>query len=127
MAILDDGLIRAMDVVGARVAAGEVFIPEMLLAARAMQAGVDALGLALATEPAPSRSARTIVLGSVRGDLHDIGKNLVAIMLRGVGFDVVDLGTDVTVEAFLCAVRAHQAPLLGLSALPTTTMPQWVS
>ncbi len=123
-AILDDGLIRAMDVVGARFAAGEAFIPEMLLAARAMQAGVDTLGPALATEPAPSRSARTIVLGSVKGDLHDIGKNLVAIMLRGVGFDVVDLGTDVTVEEFLRAVRAHQAPLLGLSALLTTTMPQ---
>ena len=123
-AILDDGLIHAMDEVGARFAAGEAFIPEMLLAARAMQVGVDALGEALGTGEGVSRSAGTVVLGTVKGDLHDIGKNLVAIMLRGVGFDVVDLGTDVPVEEFLRALREHQAPILGLSALLTTTMPQ---
>ena len=122
--ILDDGLIHAMDVVGARFAAGEAFIPEMLLAARAMQVGVDALGEAFMNEGRVSRSADTIVLGTVKGDLHDIGKNLVAIMLRGVGFDVVDLGTDVPVEEFVRALREHRASLLGLSALLTTTMPQ---
>lgn len=96
----------------------------MLLAAGAMQAGVDALGEALMNEGSVSRAADTVVLGTVRGDLHDIGKNLVAIMLRGVGFDVVDLGTDVPVEEFVRALREHRASLLGLSSLLTTTMPQ---
>ena len=123
-AILDNGLIRAMDLIGTRFAAGEAFIPEMLLAARAMQAGVDALEGALAREGEASRSLGTVVLGTVRGDLHDIGKDLVAIMLRGVGFEVVDLGTDVSAEEFVRAVHEHDAGLLGLSALLTTTMSQ---
>jgi methanogenic corrinoid protein MtbC1 len=123
-AILDEGLIHAMDVVGTRFAAGDAFIPEMLLAARAMQVGVDTLGEALTSEGRVSRSADTVILGTVRGDLHDIGKNLVALMLRGVGFDVVDLGTDVPAEEFVRALREHRASLLGLSALLTTTMPQ---
>ncbi len=123
-AILDGGLIRAMDVIGVRFAAGEAFIPEMLLAARAMQAGVDALERALVDEEGASRSQGSVVMGTVKGDLHDIGKDLVVLLLRGGGFDVVDLGTDVPVEEFLHALREHRAPLLGLSALLTTTMPQ---
>jgi len=122
--ILEEGLIRAMDVVGERFAAGEVFIPEMLLAARAMQAGVDGLQAALAADAgAGVRTPGTIVLGTVKGDLHDIGKNLVGLMLRGVGFEVVDLGTDVDAGEFVAAAREHDAGLVGLSALLTTTMP----
>ncbi len=123
--ILESGLIHAMDVIGARFAAGEAFIPEMLLAARAMQAGVDSLGGVLAAGDGGGwHSAGTIVLGTVKGDMHDIGKNLVAIMLRGVGFEVIDLGTDVSVDDFLREVRDREPRLLGLSALLTTTMPR---
>jgi corrinoid protein of di/trimethylamine methyltransferase len=126
-AILENGLIRAMDVIGTRFAAGEAFLPEMLLAARAMQAGVDELKESLTAEGAAPHSAGAVVLGTVKGDLHDIGKNLVVIMLRGVGFEVVDLGTDVSVEEFVHAIREYHPLILGLSALLTTTMPQMKS
>ncbi len=123
--ILERGLIHAMDVVGARFAAGDAFIPELLLAARAMQAGVDSLAdLLRAGDGGGPQSAGTVVLGTVKGDMHDIGKNLVAIMLRGVGFDVVDLGTDVPVDDFVREVRERRPRILGLSALLTTTMPR---
>jgi 5-methyltetrahydrofolate--homocysteine methyltransferase len=119
--ILDDGLIAPMQVVGERFSSGELYVPEMLLAARAMQAGLNLLEPLLADgERVP---AGTVVLGTVRGDVHDIGKNIVAIMLRGSGFAVHDLGVDVPAERFVDAVGRHEPDVLGLSALLTTTMP----
>jgi 5-methyltetrahydrofolate--homocysteine methyltransferase len=118
--VLEEGLIAGMTVVGARFRHREIFLPEVLLAARAMTAGVDELRPLLVRDGVPSRG--TVVLGTVRGDLHDIGKNLVGIMLRGAGFEVVDLGTDVAPERFLEAARESGARVVGLSALLTTTM-----
>ncbi len=118
--ILDGGLLAGMDVVGRRFGAHEIFLPEVLLAARAMKAGVDRLRPLLLADKVPSRG--TVVLGTVKGDLHDIGKNLVAIMLEGAGFEVVDLGTDVPADRFVEAAEAAQAQVVGMSALLTTTM-----
>jgi 5-methyltetrahydrofolate--homocysteine methyltransferase len=118
--ILDGGLLAGMDVVGRRFGAHEIFLPEVLLAARAMKAGVDRLRPLLVADKVPSRG--TVVLGTVKGDMHDIGKNLVAIMLQGAGFEVVDLGTDVAPERFVEAVEAAEAHVVGMSALLTTTM-----
>ena len=120
--ILDKGLLPAMDIVGSRMKSGEMFIPEVLRAAQSMQGGLDIL-LPLMGDGA-SRSAGTVVLGTVEGDLHDIGKNLVAMMLKGAGFKVVDLGTNVTPAGFVDAIQEHNASLVGLSALLTTTMPK---
>lgn len=119
--ILEQGLLAGMKVVGERFRVREIFLPEVLMAARAMHAGTDLLRPLLATEGVPP--AATVVLGTVRGDLHDIGKNLVAIMLRGAGFEVVDLGLDVAPEALVRAAVEHGAPVIGMSALLTTTMP----
>jgi 5-methyltetrahydrofolate--homocysteine methyltransferase len=119
--ILDGGLIAAMNVVGERFKTHEIFLPEVLLAARAMYAGMDQLRPLLIREGIPSRGR--VVLGSVQGDLHDIGKNLVGIMLKGAGFEVIDLGNDVAPEKFIAAAREHHAPVIGMSALLTTTMP----
>jgi len=117
--ILDGGLIAGMAVVGNRFRDYEIFLPDVLLAARAMQAGVDVVKPhLLAGEMA---SAGTIVLGTVQGDLHDIGKNLVGIMLKGAGFHVVDLGKDVAAENFVDAAVEHGADVIGMSALLTTT------
>ncbi len=113
-------MIPAMGEVGARFERQEYFVPEMLLSARAMQAGlalVRPLLVELGVQP-----LATVVIGTVRGDLHDIGKNLVAMMLEGAGFRVVDLGVDVRAERFVQAVVEHEAEILGLSALLTTTM-----
>jgi 5-methyltetrahydrofolate--homocysteine methyltransferase len=118
--LLNDGLIVGMQAIGRRFAANEVFIPEVLISARAMQAGVDALKPALANRDVPSRG--TFVIGTVRGDLHDIGKNIVAIMFRGVGWKVIDLGTDCSPESICDAVADHPGCVVGLSALLTTTM-----
>jgi 5-methyltetrahydrofolate--homocysteine methyltransferase len=118
--ILDGGLLAGMDVVGRRFGAHEIFLPEVLLAARAMKAGVDRLRPLLVADKVPSRG--TVVLGTVKGDMHDIGKNLVAIMLQGAGFEVVDLGTDVAPERFVEAVETAEAHVVGMSALLTTTM-----
>ena len=118
--ILDDGLLAGMEVVGAKFRDHEIFLPEVLLAARAMYAGLDHLKPLLLAEEVPTRG--TVVLGSVKGDLHDIGKNLVGIMLEGSGYQVVDLGTDVAAERFVDAAVEHAAPLIGMSALLTTTM-----
>ena len=117
--ILNEGLIAAMSEVGSLFEAGEYFVPEMLIAARAMQGGLNLLRPALADtgiEPIGK-----VVIGTVKGDLHDIGKNLVGMMLEGAGFEVVDLGTDIAPETFVEAVR-EGADILGLSALLTTTM-----
>lgn len=118
--ILREGLLPAMERLGARFAAGEVFIPEVLIAARAMHAGLDVLRPAFAEGEVRPRG--TFVIGTVRGDLHDIGKNLVAIMLQGAGWQVVDLGTDCAPQRFVDAVSRHPGCAVGLSALLTTTM-----
>jgi len=119
--ILNDSMIAAMQQVGALFEEGEYFVPEMLIAARAMQAGLTILRPLLLE--ADVKPAGTIVIGTVQGDLHDIGKNLVAMMMEGAGFAVVDLGTDVSPEAFVEAVKEHQPEVVGMSALLTTTMP----
>lgn len=119
--ILNDGLIGAMDEVGEKFSAGELFVPEMLMAAQAMKAGLALLKPHLAE--GKSQSKGTVVIGTVKGDLHDIGKNLVAMMMEGAGFDVVDLGVDVDSETFLKNAVEKQANVIALSALLTTTMP----
>jgi len=118
--ILDEGLIAGMNVVGVRFRDHDMFLPEVLLSARAMTAGVALLKPLLIAEEIPSRGK--VVLGSVQGDLHDIGKNLVGIMLEGAGFEVVDLGIDVPPEKFIDAAIAENASIIGLSSLLTTTM-----
>jgi 5-methyltetrahydrofolate--homocysteine methyltransferase len=124
-AILHGGLIAGMDEVGRDFKAGELFVPEVLIAARAMHAGMAVLRPLLAESEAPS--AGKLVIGTVKGDLHDIGKNLVRMMLEGAGFDTIDLGTDVEPQAFVNAVRQHRPRLVGMSALLTTTMVQMKS
>ena len=119
--ILDDGLVAGMTVVGDRFRDHDIFLPDVLLAAKAMYAGMDLLRPLLIGEGI--RSAGTVVIGSVRGDLHDIGKNLVGIMLRGAGFEVVDLGHDVAPASMVQAARDRNAAVIGMSALLTTTMP----
>lgn len=117
--ILQEGLISAMQEVGKRYEEGDFFVPEMLIAARAMQAGLGLLKSQLAD--AGAVSSGKVAIGTVKGDLHDIGKNLVAMMLEGAGFEVVDLGTDVGPEKFMEAVRDGNQ-VIGISALLTTTM-----
>ena len=119
--ILNKGCIAAMGEVGRLFEEGEMFVPEMLIAARAMQAGMNILKPHLAEGEVVS--AGTVVVGTVAGDLHDIGKNLVGMMLEGAGFEIVDLGTDVKPDAFVAAVKEHEPDLIGMSALLTTTMP----
>jgi 5-methyltetrahydrofolate--homocysteine methyltransferase len=119
--IMDDGLIAAMHIIGERFGRGEIYVPEMLLAARAMQTSLVLLEPLLAA--AGHKSLGTVVLGTVKGDVHDIGKNIVGIMLKGSGFTVHDLGVDVPAERFVEAVAEHRPDILGLSALLTTTMP----
>lgn len=118
--ILQNGLIAGMNVVGEQFRLREIFLPDVLLAARAMYAGLDLLRPHLAKEGVPLRGK--VVLGTMKGDLHDIGKNLVGIMLKGAGFEVIDLGHDVAPEAFVDAAVREGAPLIGMSALLTTTM-----
>jgi 5-methyltetrahydrofolate--homocysteine methyltransferase len=120
-AILDEGLIAGMNVVGERFGAHEIFLPDVLLAAKAMYAGLDLVQPLLEAGGIAARG--TIVLGTVRGDLHDIGKNLVGIMLRGAGFEVIDLGHDVPPERMVETARDTGASIIGMSALLTTTMP----
>ena len=119
--ILNEGMIAAMTEVGKLFEEGEYFVPEMLISARAMQAGLALLKPAL--KEADVKSAGKVIIGTVKGDLHDIGKNLVAMMLEGAGFEIIDLGTDVAPENFAAAVREHQAQIVAMSALLTTTMP----
>jgi 5-methyltetrahydrofolate--homocysteine methyltransferase len=119
--ILNDGLISAMDEVGERFSAGELFVPEMLMAAQAMKAGLELLKPLLAE--GTSQRKGTVVIGTVKGDLHDIGKNLVSMMMEGAGFDVIDLGVDVESEAFVKSAAEKNADVIALSALLTTTMP----
>jgi len=119
--ILNDGLISAMDHVGEKFSAGDLFVPEMLRAAKAMKGGLEVLKPHLSGDVAQYKG--TMVIGTVKGDLHDIGKNLVAMMVEGAGFEVVDLGIDVESEKFVQAASEKKADVIALSALLTTTMP----
>jgi len=119
--VLTQALVGGMDVVGVDFRDGILFVPEVLMAAKAMKAGMELLRPLLAETGAPQ--VGTMVIGTVKGDIHDIGKNLVAMMMEGGGFNVVNLGINVDAEKFLAAVREHQAQILGMSALLTTTMP----
>jgi 5-methyltetrahydrofolate--homocysteine methyltransferase len=118
--ILNEGLLAGMDVVGRKFGAHEIFLPEVLLSARAMNAGMDLIKPLLIAGDA--QSLGKVVIGTVKGDLHDIGKNLVGIMLKGAGFEVIDLGADVAAERFVEAAEKEGASVVGLSALLTTTM-----
>jgi 5-methyltetrahydrofolate--homocysteine methyltransferase len=120
--ILNEGLIAGMGEVGRLFEAGEFFVPEMLIAARAMKGGLELLRPHLAA--ANVQAVGKVVIGAVQGDLHDIGKNLVAMMLEGAGFEVIDLGADVSPDKFVAAVKEHRPNLVGCSALLTTTMPK---
>ncbi len=118
--LLNKGLIEAMKQVGQLFEDGEYFVPEMLISARAMQAGMTLLRPILVAQDI--KPMGKIVIGTVKGDLHDIGKNLVSMMLEGSGFQIIDLGTDVSPEKFLEAINTHKPDIIGLSALLTTTM-----
>lgn len=121
MKIIDEGLVAGINVVGDRFKEGEMYVPEMMMSAQAMKAGVE-----LAKEKVSGvemSTAGKVVIGTVAGDLHDIGKNLVAMMLESSGFDVVDLGVDVETDKFIASVKEHNPQIVGMSALLTTTMP----
>ncbi|HHX01305.1 MAG TPA: cobalamin-binding protein [Firmicutes bacterium] len=118
--ILEEGMLSAMDIIGVKFKNNEIFVPEVLIAARAMNAGMEALKPKLVE--AGIKPIGKVVIGTVKGDLHDIGKNMVRMMMEGAGFEVVDLGIDVAAERFVEAVQEHQPDILGMSALLTTTM-----
>jgi len=118
--ILNEGLIGAMGIVGAEFKANEIWVPEVLLAARNMHQGVALLKPVLLEKETLSRG--TLVIGTVCGDIHDIGKNIVSVLMEGSGFNVIDLGTNVSINGFVEAVEKHKPDILGLSALLTTTM-----
>lgn len=120
--VLDEGMIAALDVIGGEFCEGRIFVPEMLMAAEAVQAGLDLLRPLLAGSGA--KPIGTVVLGTVKGDLHDIGKNLVGMMLEGAGFRLVDLGTDVDAEEFIQAAQENDADIVAMSGLLTTSMPE---
>ncbi len=120
--ILDNGLLAGMDVVGMQFKAGQMFIPEVLLCARTMHGAMDILKPFLSKGDAAGFGK--VLIGTVEGDLHDIGKNIVAMMMQGAGFQVVDLGVNLTPQAFVDAVKAHKPDIVGMSALLTTTMPK---
>ena len=119
--ILNDGLITGMDIVGEKMETGDMFIPEVLMAAQAMSESVIILKPLLAEGQAST--AGKVIIGTVKGDLHDIGKNLVKMMLESAGFEAIDLGVDISPEDFVKAVIQYQPDIVGLSALLTTTMP----
>jgi len=120
--IINDGLIPAMDEVGRQFGESEIFVPEMLVSAMTMKLGLDVVKPLLLDKEAQSRG--TIIMATVKGDLHDIGKNIVIMMLEGAGFNVVDLGVDMTVETIIEKIKVIMPDILGLSALLTTTMPE---
>ena len=119
--VLNDGLIAGMEVIGARFKKNEVYIPEVLIAARAMKMAMEILEPELAKAGVKPRGK--FLIGTVQGDLHDIGKNLVAMMLKGAGFEVIDIGVDIRPEKFVEEAKAAGAQIVGMSALLTTTMP----
>ena len=118
--ILDEGMIAALDLIGQKFSEGILFVPEMLMAAEAVQAGLEIVRPLLIDTGA--KPVGTVVLGTVKGDLHDIGKNLVGMMLEGAGFRLIDLGTDVDPEVFISTAQENEADIIGLSALLTTSM-----
>jgi len=118
--IIDDGLIVGMGIIGEKFKNNEVFVPEMLIAARAMNKALEILEPEMIN--ADIKSAGTLVIGTVEGDLHDIGKNLLGIMFKGAGFKVIDLGVDVTADQFIKTAKENNAEFIGISALLTTTM-----
>ena len=118
--ILEDGLLAGMDIIGQKFKNNEVFVPEVLFAARAMNRGVEILRPYLVEDGVETKG--TVILGTVKGDMHDIGKNLVRMMMEGKGLEVIDIGVDVPTESFLDAAREHNAKLICCSALLTTTM-----
>jgi len=120
--ILDKGLFAGMEVVGELFKEEELYIPEVIMAAKAMDAGIKVLGPLMASTGGGEKTVK-VILGTVKGDIHDLGKNLVGIMLRGVGFEVIDIGVDVSAEKFVDAAISAKAQLVGMSALLTTTMP----
>lgn len=120
--IIDDGLIAAMDVVGQQFSNSDIFVPEMLVSALTMNLGLEKVKPLLKSEVSEPKGM--IIMGTVKGDIHDIGKNIVLMMLEGAGFEVVDLGVDLTVEKLMERIEAIRPDLLGLSALLTTTMPE---
>ncbi|MGD9067474.1 MAG: corrinoid protein [Desulfobacterales bacterium] len=120
--LINDALISAMDIVGKRFADGDIYVPEMLVSAKTMKQGLDIIKPLLTAGEAEHRG--TIVMGTVKGDLHDIGKNLVIMMMEGAGFRIVDMGVDVKIEDLIDTVKKEAADVLGLSALLTTTMPE---
>ena len=120
--LINDALISAMDVVGKKFADGTIYVPEMLVSATTMKRGLDIIKPLLTSGEAEHRG--TIVMGTVKGDLHDIGKNLVTMMMEGAGFKIIDLGVDVKIDNLLETLKEEKADILGLSALLTTTMPE---
>ncbi|HTX70565.1 MAG TPA: corrinoid protein [Thermoleophilia bacterium] len=120
--IMQNALISAMDDAGAKMATGELFIPEVLVAAEAMRAAMDVISPQLLDQGVGGRG--TVVIGAVEGDVHDIGKSLVALMLDGAGFEVHDLGVDVSPDAFVAAAKEHDADVVAMSSLMVTTMPK---
>jgi 5-methyltetrahydrofolate--homocysteine methyltransferase len=120
--ILEEGLIAALDVIGEQFSAGIIFVPEMLMAAEAVQAGLDLLRPLLVETGA--KPVGTVILGTVKGDLHDIGKNLVGMMFEGAGFNLIDLGTDVDAELFITSAQENNADIVAMSGLLTTSMPE---
>lgn len=119
--IINNGLIEGMNIVAPKFKAGEMFVPEVMMAARAMHTGLEMVKPLIADKDIPSKG--TIIIGTVSGDLHDIGKNLVVMILESAGFKVVDLGVDVPADKFIDAVKEHNPQIVGMSALLTTTMP----
>jgi 5-methyltetrahydrofolate--homocysteine methyltransferase len=119
--VMTQGLVAGMDIVGDDFRDGIIFVPEVLMAAKAMKGGMALLRPLLAESDAPRQG--TVVIGTVKGDIHDIGQNLVSMMMEGAGFDVFNLGINVDADKFLAAIREHKADIVGMSALLTTTMP----
>ncbi|MCF8108179.1 MAG: corrinoid protein [Desulfohalobiaceae bacterium] len=120
--LIDEALISAMDIVGKKFSLGEIYVPEMMVSAATMKKGLDIIKPHLQATETENRG--TILMGTVKGDLHDIGKNLVIMMLEGAGFKVIDLGVDLKIEQLIMAMKKEKAHVLGLSALLTTTMPE---
>ncbi|MCO5386031.1 MAG: corrinoid protein [Desulfosporosinus sp.] len=119
--IINQGLIEGMNIVAPKFKSGEMFVPEVMMSARAMHTGMEMVKPLIADKDVPSKG--TIIIGTVAGDLHDIGKNLVVMILGSAGFKVVDLGVDVPADKFIDAVKEHNPQVVGMSALLTTTMP----
>ena len=120
--LINEALISAMDIVGKRFSEGDIYVPEMLVSARTMKLGLNIIKPLLQSGEAKHRG--TVAMGTVKGDLHDIGKNLVTMMMEGAGFKIIDLGVDVKIENLIDTIKKEQVDVLGLSALLTTTMPE---